>query len=584
METESLGQPCRNFQILGIGSFIDPVDGLEKVVLSNFAAGATGNLILIDPASGEGEDIPLPGDSGAWAVLNWRDEKLLIGTCGTYGYLHCLDLASRTWAEPLRDPDEAYIWNLCIGSDGLVYGGTYPGCVLLRYDPHRHELQNMGRMSDESDNLYSRMVYGGVPGHILVSCGTANPHQTLWNIESGQTQSLGPTGAAVRGVGDGFISLQSGDQAVCYDSATFERLEQDRSDQLTNPPAPPSRYGGMWVHTPLASGSWLVNRGQEYYVDDGGHEAPELCPIPAQRPATQILTITADEAGNIWGAAGFGQTIFRHEPDTRTSWNSQVVTDNSGEVYGMAFAHGRLYLATYSGGDHVVYDPASEWGQLDNSNPVTLESVSPRLIRPSGKSVVGPDGHVWSGWMAAYGVYGGGLSKIDVDTHEMSCWYDPVPEQAVMSVAADATSLYFITGGQANGLAPKTVEPHFVVWDCTGRITWQHEFDIGTSLTSVAATGGDYVAIAIGDAVQFYRPASQRLDRPIPVGAPIRYVASLPDGCIAAFSEDHVWRIVPTTGQVEDVGDTPGRVNSMAVTAAGVIYLAVGTELVRWAI
>ena len=138
--------------------------------------------------------------------------------------------------------------------------------------------------------------------------------------------------------------------------------------------------------------------------------------------------------------------------------------------------------------------------------------------------------------------------------------------------------------GQANGLAPKTVEPHFVVWDCTGRITWQHEFDIGTSLTSVAATGGDYVAIAIGDAVQFYRPASQCLDRPIPVGAPIRYVASLPDGCIAAFSEDHVWRIVPTTGQVEDVGDTPGRVNSMAVTAAGVIYLAVGTELVRWAI
>ena len=39
METESLGQPCRNFQILGIGSFIDPVDGREKVVLSNFAAG-----------------------------------------------------------------------------------------------------------------------------------------------------------------------------------------------------------------------------------------------------------------------------------------------------------------------------------------------------------------------------------------------------------------------------------------------------------------------------------------------------------------------------------------------------------------
>jgi hypothetical protein len=62
---------------------------------------------------------------------NWQNEKLLIGTCGTYEYLHCLDLATREWAEPLRDEKESYIWNLCVGSDGLVYGGTYPGCVLL---------------------------------------------------------------------------------------------------------------------------------------------------------------------------------------------------------------------------------------------------------------------------------------------------------------------------------------------------------------------------------------------------------------------------------------------------------------------
>lgn len=127
MPYEYIGQPCRNFNILGITTILDPMDDQEKVVLSNFVAGATGNVILVDPVTGEGESIMLLGDEGAWAVLNWKNEKLLIGTCPRHGYLHCLDLKSRTWAEPLRDEKELYIWNLCIGSDGMVYGGTWPG-------------------------------------------------------------------------------------------------------------------------------------------------------------------------------------------------------------------------------------------------------------------------------------------------------------------------------------------------------------------------------------------------------------------------------------------------------------------------
>ena len=140
MNSRFLGSSCRNFQILGIEKLTDPRDGREKVVLSNFAAGTAGNLILVDPETGEGESLPLPGDSGAWAVHNWHDQKLLVGTCGHFGYLHCLDLVTREWAEPLRDANESYIWNFCVGSDGLVYGGTYPGCVLLQYDPNSHRL------------------------------------------------------------------------------------------------------------------------------------------------------------------------------------------------------------------------------------------------------------------------------------------------------------------------------------------------------------------------------------------------------------------------------------------------------------
>ncbi|MEZ4637821.1 MAG: hypothetical protein R2856_23170 [Caldilineaceae bacterium] len=37
MQPELIGQPCRNFNILGSTCLDDPPDGREKVVLSNFA-------------------------------------------------------------------------------------------------------------------------------------------------------------------------------------------------------------------------------------------------------------------------------------------------------------------------------------------------------------------------------------------------------------------------------------------------------------------------------------------------------------------------------------------------------------------
>ena len=151
-----MAQPCRNFCILGQVAVKDPADGREKLVLSNFSAGETGSLIFVDPETGEGEQIPLPGDSGAWALLPLEDGRLLVGTCEEHGYLHSLRMADRTWEPPLRLEGETYIWNLVLGSDGMVYGGTYPGCLLVRYDPVGRTLESAGRMSGDPGNLYCR--------------------------------------------------------------------------------------------------------------------------------------------------------------------------------------------------------------------------------------------------------------------------------------------------------------------------------------------------------------------------------------------------------------------------------------------
>lgn len=576
MSYQLIGQPCRNFNILGSTTLIDPVDGREKVVLSNFAAGATGNLILIDPQTGAGESIPLPGDEGAWALLNLDDETLLVGTCPHSGYLHRLELRTRTWAEPLRDAGETYIWNLCRGSDGLVYGGTYPGCVLLRYDPAAHRLDNLGRMSQHPDNLYSRYVYA-VGDAILVECWSAAHHLTLWDTRTQTACPFGRPGAKVKAVTGEFLCTETDGELDFYDATTLQPIAA-APDRLSTEPTLP--YSGSRHVLALQDGRTFAVRGQDYYLLAGSDPRPPLHPIPTPKPPTRIHTITVAPDGTVWGACGFGQTIFSCHPQTGAYWNSGVVCDQGGEVYGMAFARDRLFLSTYSGGDHVVYDPNQPWDQVNNRNPRTLQPVGPSLIRPEARSVIGPDGAFWTGWMARYGVYGGGLSRVDVETGDVTVWEDPVPGQPLMSLAADGRYLYFTTGGAGNGLPAKSEPFHFVVWEPANGLVWKQQFSTGSKLGPVAAAGGR-VLVVVGHTIQVFDPDRMAWEATLTCGAPCQTLLALPDGSVLAFCDTNLWRIDPLSAHQRLVGDLPGPVHTAAVATDGTIYAAHLTQLYR---
>ena len=316
MKAEHLGQPCRNFNILAVVRIRDPKDGREKVVLSNFASGAIGNVILVDPATGTGESIPLPGDEGAWALLSLDDETLLVGTCAHFGYLHRLDLRTRRWSEPLHDEAERYIWNLALASDGMVYGGTWPGGRLLRYDPRRHALDNLGPVSPNPGNQYTRTVYAAAPGRLVITCGYVDPHLAVWDLAEGRAARFGRPGAAVREVNERFICTETDGALEFHDARTLERLEREpgrgRAPEVKLP------FAGMSHHVALGDGRIFATHGQEYCLfDPSGTVDPraiELRPIPAERPATRIHTIVSDDLGRIWGSSGFGQPIFRFDP------------------------------------------------------------------------------------------------------------------------------------------------------------------------------------------------------------------------------------------------------------------------------
>lgn len=580
-----VAEPCRNFNVLGAVSLIDPKDGREKLVLSNFAAGSVGNLILLDTRTHEGESIELPGDSGAWALLPLGD-KLLVGTCPNDGYLHSLDLRSRVWARPLRVESEKYIWNLALGSDGMVYGGTYPGCALLRYDPGKHELVQVGRVSDNPKNMYSRHVYGQSPGRIIVSGGMDTPFLRVWDIATEAFSDLGAPGEAIKQITDLFICTVQGETLRFYDTVTLKPVEGPQAEAWERQLHADVMAVNETIrvnYITLADGSKAGVKGQNYFIQSPGDGEPlTFRPIPVLAPPTRIHTLISDEGGVLWGSSGFGQTIFRYDPHDGSFWNSGAVCNAGGEVYGMAFVRDELYMTAYAGGDHIVYRPSEPWDQYGNVNPRTLRSVAPALIRPHGKTVVGPDGGIWTGWMAKYGVYGGGLSRIDAVTKEVTSWYDPIPEQEIGGLTADAERLYFTTGTGGNGLKARDEPVYFAAWEPDGRISFRHRFDAGER-TGVLLAAGSYVWVRVNDEIAVFDPRTMTFVHRIPLGESIGcLVADGPDR-IAAFGQNTLFSIDMNRMAAEPLGLLPGHVSTAARTPDGTLYFnCAGTKLYKW--
>lgn len=575
-----LGEPCRNFNILNYIEVIDPMDGRQKLALSNFAAGSTGSVILVDPVSGEGENIVLPGDSGAWALLNLNDERLLVGTCAEYGYVHSLDLATRTWAEPLRIESETYIWNFALGSDGMVYGGTYPGCMLLRYDPQQHALTSVGRASDEEGNLYCRQVRGGVPGWILTSGGFDKPFMRAYDIKSGQFRDFGIPGAAFRHVSEQGICLEREGELHCFDARTWAPLAPGEAARLTLPPTFRHPEHSDLRAVSISGERWAGVRGQDYFVTANGEQEIELRRIPVEAPSTHIHTLVSDEQGRIWGATTFGQTLFSYDPKSEQYWNSGIVCNNGGEVYGMQFLGCRLFMSAYAGGDHIVYDTSRPWDQLRNINPQTLRSVSPDLIRPTGRTVAGPDGAIWSGWSAKYGTYGGGLSRIDPVSLEVASWYDPIPGQQVAGLDADDRYLYFSTNGGASGLAYKEEPCHFAVFSPDGEVVSQYELAPEVRAGQVIAAAGS-VLIASGRDLLVYDTRQGEFQPDIQLERSISWMVKAGRERVAIFAGENLILLDMRDKSVTPIATLPGTVQAACVTPDLQLYFASGTTLYR---
>lgn len=612
---ELLGRPCRAKNILATCIVKDRATGREMFVLSDMNENSHAELLFVDFENNTGRAYRAPAGAGAWALKEVPGDRLIVGTFYD-GVFMVFDLKKMEFVKVANFPGETYIWNLAMGGDGRVYGGTYPGGKLGALDLNDYTVEDCG--APAPPNLYCRQVSELPDGRILCYFNTEKPTALTFDPAKKKFDPAPPAiSNGVQGaVFDGYFV--TGRQV--FDGKT---LEEVRPIPFPTPPAEKGRWSfnahmttrdtvymqqGQALYRykagdkdmtlvcdvdtfrsgidEVSADGWALGvRGQDYFVVKPGAKAAELRPIPVESGPRQTLFLRVAPDGRLWGGPTFGQTLWWMDPHTKKYVNTSTICDSGGEVYDVAFANGKVYAVAYAGGDIVEYDPSQPWNQIGLANPRVIKHLATNgYIRPEAGVTTGPDGKLYAGWLTRYGAYGGAVSITDPQTGDTELIENPLGEQAVVGVATDGKYVYVGTSLTGNGLPQKKGEwARFGMIDlATKKVVFQREFE---GCASVRILGCDpesrRVALsAAGKPMLFdtvVRGFVAELDGAAQVGG--RSVALPGDGSVIYGSGSTVVRLDMRTGRTTILLQAPSKVDNVAAGPDGRLYISCGVNV-----
>jgi len=612
---EHLGRPCRAKQVLAGRVVTDRATGREWLVLANMNETTGAELLFVDFERNTGKVLRAPAGAGSWALNEVAGDRLVVGTFYDAQFM-IFDLKRMEFIKTVGFPGESYIWNLALGSDGRIYGGTYGHGKLGALDLNTYTVEDLG--APAPPNMYLRWVSATPDGRIICSLGNDKPTQVLYDPTTKRFEPIPPP---LEGVGGG----------VTWNGYFIagSRVFKGKSFEVVDPPSfptPPADKGGWQVDLYLTSedvlflrqgnaiyryakgdqalrvmsdielrGGWLLAaakggevlgvRGQDYFVIKPGDQDLTLKPIPVESGPRPTLFLEADSRGRLWGGPHFGQTLFWMDPRAKRSVNTGAVCDAGGEVYDVAFINSKVYAASYAGGDITEYDPDQPWDQWNHKNPKPLARVGPAYIRPTGGILAGPDGKLYSGWMAQYGRYGGAVAITAPATGATQVIENPLGEQAVEGLAVDERFAYVGTSLGANGLPSKPDEsPHFGMIElATGTVPYRRAFPRASGVRAVVYDPRTKrVAMVVDGKLRVFDPASRRFVRG-PAGD-LRNVTSYSvaapgDGKVYYGHEDSVIALDLQSGKAMAIAEAPSDITCITVGADGAVYVSCGVDV-----
>ncbi|HUW60232.1 MAG TPA: hypothetical protein VMZ06_04425 [Candidatus Bathyarchaeia archaeon] len=546
---EPVGQPCRAKNVLAGCVVTDRATGREQFVVSNSSEEAGLELIFIDPDANTGRVFRAPAGQGSWCIREVPGDRLVISTYYDGKFL-VFDLNTMQFTQALQVPGESYVWDVAIGSDGRVYGGTYPGGKLAAMDLNTYAVEVCG--APAPPNMYLRNVSSTKDGRIICNFGMEAPVTLVYD----------PAAKTFSPVTD---ADKKGDEAVTAVAEVDLR-------------------GGR-VLAADGQGRLLGIRGQDYFVLKSGDKDLALRPFPVESAPRPLMFLNSDPQGRLWSGPHFGQTLCWLDPETKEFGNTACVCDSGGEIFDVAFAQGLLFTVSYAGGDITKYDPSQPWDQWNNKNPKGLAHLATRgFIRPVAGIHLAPDGKLYSGWMGKYGAYSGAIAITDPETGETDLIENPLGEKTINGLCVDDTRIYASTSLGANGLPAKPNDtPSFGVFDIKTREKLHERIFQGAHDVRIYGKTGNLVVVVAAGKLHFFDAAKSEWLAGLPDNLPrLASNSAVLQGRVLWYgSGKSLVRLDLDTWKFEPVAETPDSLRNVAITPNGTVYVSSGSTVYR---
>lgn len=624
MAEKHLGTPVHTVAVAAAG--YDP-EGAERPKVYAVSSGKTATLYVIDVQTGRIlQSAELEGTTHTWGVAVAPDGAVYMSS--SQGYLHRWrpgEDKAENLGKPI--PGESFVWRLACDEQGRIYGGTYDGGKVFRYDPVEGIFRDYGRMTDSEK--YARSIAAG-GGAIYVGVGTQRARLYEVDAESGAKREIPfPEGYEkdqtvydVTKVGEwlfartvpsntlhvydlqakrwtdaisdasgldvscpspdsGKLYLVRGNRLHSYDPETKELAATDISVQGAKDfgwvRLEEADYPGWSLVSAKTNGDfWLYN-------PQSGHCRHVEVNVPGQPNKAQTLTLSSD--GTLWVGGFFSGGFAKYDPVSERLTEYRTF----GQQEGMVEFKGSIYAGVYPGARIYRYDPKAEYRA--DVNPIKLFALNDRYQdRPFAMVAAGDALAI--GTVPYYGQHGGALTLYDPDTGKIDVYRHIAGNQSVVCLAYREGILYggtSIHGGL--GTEPETTAASLFRFDAD-------QCEKGWTCVPVPEAKVIY-SIALAEdgmlwgltyrALFRFDPMQRKTVEIVPlegfnpdfpesgwIGGTIRFHE---DGCLYGTALGQLFRYKPGERSFEILAD---KAAYFAQNAEGTIYFTRGTELYEY--
>jgi len=388
--------------------------------------------------------------------------KIYISTAGG-GHLFEYDRHTEKMRLIGKPGEQTYIWNLAEGTDGKIYGGTYPHAKLIRYDPKTDTYEDLGRM-DTTEN-YVHSVVADKDGFVYGGIASQKSGIIAYNIESATWTQLLPEEDRDIGWGEVF-PCKDGNLYASTPAGNF-RLSKGQLIPVEELPPMSPKKGELFPDGRKLTRHWYESGRFEVVSPDG---TKETFHYDAEGDGKLIFVCDKGPDGRIYGSSMLPLHMFVYDPDTRKMKDLGRAAVSTGEIYSFLNLKDELYLAAYPGCSVSRYDPKKPWKRCDtpDCNPRQAGKQSKLVYRPLKMCPSPDEERILICGLPDYGMLGGSISVFNPEIMEMEIEYrNVIPNQSVMDMCLTKEGLVAgvsaVYGG--TGSHPTEESGHLFLWD-----------------------------------------------------------------------------------------------------------------------